>query len=341
MLQHDLAHQTAVLTPEGDLDAASVESFRRTFRDAIGDGCQCLTLDLSNTQFMCSAALGALMEAYSLLNRKGGSLKVVNLRPPIKRLLRETKLLDMLTADESLEEDRIRALEAVQEQMSEELLFLSHINTITSNILQTQVPDRVYEQTLEAVHRALKPKRAMILLLSESEEGRVYRIAASTGFGQAAEGRVRGMIFRPDTFEGKCLREEKARLFGPDAPLNGDRSPLLEALAAGEGYLGPIVGRRGMIGLVVVEASHNASAFFLQSAPLLQVFANICGLAAEKQQLLEDIRYKNDQLSRTLTDLHRAQDTLVEAGKLAVMAAMVRGITHTLNNKLVPIMGYA
>ena len=41
-----------------------------------------------------------------------------------------------------------------------------------------------------------------------------------------------------------------------------------------------------------------------------------------------------------MTELNKAQATLTEAGKLAALGALSRGLGHTLNNKLVPILGY-
>jgi signal transduction histidine kinase len=67
----------------------------------------------------------------------------------------------------------------------------------------------------------------------------------------------------------------------------------------------------------------------------------MCGMMLEKKQLLENVRLKNTELSKALDTVNRMQDTILESGKLAVVGALTRGLCHTLNNKLVPILGYA
>jgi len=340
MIQSDLINKTATITPGAYLDAARVEELRKELHRLIADGVIYLTFDLRSTQFVCSAALGLLVEMHNQVSERGGKVTLENLNPTMERLLADTKLLALFTSPDT-GVDRLQALEAVQEHMSQELLFLSFINTITSNILRSEPSGVIYGQMLEAIVRSLKPRRALILLVSEGADKRLFQVAASEGFDPHVLQRLQGMSLREYSVEGQCLAAKSARLFDAGWKSETLTSPLLDATEAHEGILEPVVGRGKALGLLLLEADKGASTFFPQSVPPLQIFANVCGLAVEKQALLDAIRHKNNQLSNTLNELNSTRDALMEAGKLAVMGALIRGLGHRLNNMLVPIMGYA
>lgn len=341
MIEINAADKSARIVLEAYLDAPHVEELRVEVRRAIADGCIRFVLDLRETQFMCSGALGLLVEMHNRVSAIGGRVVLENLNPPIQNLLSETKLLSLFTQTEAPELDQIQALEAVQDHMGRELLFLSFINTITSNILLTEPSEKIYGQMLEAILRSLRPRRALLVVIAEGVKGPTFQVAATEGFDEKARARIEVTPLREDSREGRCLASRKADLFAPGWRKEGPPSPLLKAAGVEEGILEPVMGRDKPFGLIVLEAEKNAPAFFEQSAPLLQVFANVCGLALEKQALLENIRYKNERLSQTLSELNSTRDSLMEAGKLAVTGALIRGLSHTLNNKLVPITGYA
>lgn len=341
MIERDGAGQSARVSLEGDLDIQAVETLREQLRGLVlEEDVRRLTLNFENTLFMCSNGLGLLVEIHKMLATMGGSIQVENLKPPIEKLLVFTKLLPMFTGPDT-NETHLEALEAVHEHMSEENRFLSYINTISSNLLRSATSDRIYPQALDAIIRILKPQRALLLLLETLEpDGLAFHVAASHAFKTDAKDAVEGLQLVEQSLEGQCLSERQARLF---TALNRGQvvSPLLQATDSQEGILEPIVGANRPLGLLLLEEGPESPPFFSQSAPPLQVFTNICGLAAEKQQLLEDISAKNKELSQTLAELQRTQNSLMEAGKLAAMSAMGRGLSHSLNNKLVPIIGYA
>jgi len=337
------SNDTIRILLQGDLDAGRVELLRPRFQGLVSEGGRFFIVDFSKARFMCSSGLGLLVEFYNTLQRQGGSLQVENLPPQIQKLLTDTKLLDVLTGDASQPEAEVDVLRAVQQHMGRELLFLSYLNTITSHILQADFTETIYETTLEGIMRSLKSPSGMLVLIGSDPEGRrVMGVAASQGFSAETRSRIEHMPMARYSFEGECLASQQARLFSASS---GDGrvtdSPLLDALGCTEGVLAPIVGRSEALGLVVVAAAKDGSSFLPHSLPLLEVFSNVCGLAIEKQALLENIQRKNTQLAEALDSLNKAQSSLMEAGKLAVTAAMMRGLAHAVNNKLVPIIGYS
>lgn len=324
---------------EGDLDTARAEALRPRMKALVAEGCLYFILDLARVRFICSMGLGLLVEVHNAVTPSGGSLRIENPQPSVERLLMETRLLPIFRAAESPEQDRIEALQVVQEQMGHEILFLSHLNDVSSNILRAEVTDEAYPLVLQGILRSLDSPRGALFVLRETEQGPALRAVASHGIESERVRLIGQTPLAPRSFEADCLRKGEARFFG-STESGAALSPLLEAAGIAAGVLAPIVGRRAPLGLVLVAAPVHGSPFFPQSAPLVEVFANVCGLAIEKQMHLEDIRRKNQQLAHALSDLSRTQASLMEAGRLAVIGALMRGLAHVLNNKLVPILGY-
>lgn len=79
----------------GDLDATCVSELRPQIRNLIETGYRTFTYDFANTNFMCSAGLGLLVETYNRAIEKGGRIAVENLNPHLNQLLTDTKLLSL------------------------------------------------------------------------------------------------------------------------------------------------------------------------------------------------------------------------------------------------------
>jgi anti-sigma B factor antagonist len=68
---------TAVITPEGELDIAHMADFRAALFDAADGEALRLVVDLSNASFIDSSGLGALVEMHHRLRRDKRQLAVV------------------------------------------------------------------------------------------------------------------------------------------------------------------------------------------------------------------------------------------------------------------------
>lgn len=340
MLQYDETSRMLRIAFGENLDAEAVEQWSPRVQQALRQQCEHVILDLSEVEFICSAGLGMLVEIYRTATKNAAEFRAEHITRPVKKLLVETKLLELF-AGTGGEGSHLEMLGAVNRQMSRELSLLSFLNTISSNLLKADSPVRVYKQVVEALSRALEVRRVLLLIVQEPQTHLlVFQVAGAAGLDENTLAALEGLQLEEGTLEERCLEQNKAIQLSHEEKLPLD-SPLLAALQMESGLVEPFRAGEKSRGLLLLEAQEESEAFFSQTGPILQVFANVCGLIAEKQSLLEHIQLKNEELSRTLVDLNKTQNTLMAASQLAIMAALGRGLTHAVNNKLVPIMGYS
>lgn len=103
--------RTRIIAPVGELDAHTAPDLRAAIDEtlAVPDLMQ-LVVDLSETSFLDSSALGVLVVAFKRMRARDGRLDVVvSAAAPIRRIFRITALDDAL----DLHETRSRALAAL------------------------------------------------------------------------------------------------------------------------------------------------------------------------------------------------------------------------------------
>jgi anti-sigma B factor antagonist len=94
----DVAEGTATVRLGGDLDVDAIDPVRQVFVTALAaPGVHTLVVDLADTGFLDSTALGALVGAYRQATAAGWTFRVVHLRGEVRRLLAMTGTLDLLT----------------------------------------------------------------------------------------------------------------------------------------------------------------------------------------------------------------------------------------------------
>ncbi len=86
----------------------------------------------------------------------------------------------------------------------------------------------------------------------------------------------------------------------------------------------------GVIGLYRVEIRP----FVDKQIELVQNFAAQAVIAIESTRLLNELRQRTDDLSKSLDDLRAAQDRLVQTEKLASLGQLTAGIAHEIKNPL-------
>jgi anti-sigma B factor antagonist len=95
-LQHDDHGPVSAVTVSGELDLSSAPQFRTMVRELMGRGVRILTVDLSDTEFIDSSGLGALLWAEHRLQAVGGELVVTHAKSTVERSFRLAGLDAML-----------------------------------------------------------------------------------------------------------------------------------------------------------------------------------------------------------------------------------------------------
>lgn len=75
-----------------ELGAANAKGFRDWVRDSIEDGHTHLEIDLSQTTFVDSCGLGALVALHKAVAARDGKLRLLNPQPAVRQLLELTRL---------------------------------------------------------------------------------------------------------------------------------------------------------------------------------------------------------------------------------------------------------
>jgi anti-sigma B factor antagonist len=88
----DARPDLTVVRPVGEIDLETAPSFKSALVEAIEAGAPLVIVDGSETTFLDSTGLGALVFAHKRLVSAGGWLVVANLRPPVARAILLTGL---------------------------------------------------------------------------------------------------------------------------------------------------------------------------------------------------------------------------------------------------------
>lgn len=80
-----------VLTPVGEFDIANLDILRDTIATALEESSR-IVLDLSQTQFLDSMVLGAIIGSSKRAREAGGWVRLVAPRPNVRNVLRVTRL---------------------------------------------------------------------------------------------------------------------------------------------------------------------------------------------------------------------------------------------------------
>ena len=94
-------HGRTVITPRGEIDLVSQSELKKLINDLVVDGHTDLVVDLGETTFLDSTALGALIGARRLTHTFKGSFALVCAEERLLKLFRITSLDKFFTIHES------------------------------------------------------------------------------------------------------------------------------------------------------------------------------------------------------------------------------------------------
>ena len=81
-----------VIEVPGRMDASVADSFRHQVNQLVDDGRHKLVMDFSNTVFMDSSGLGAIVSRIAATRSSGGDVRLASLSPFVQQLLETTNL---------------------------------------------------------------------------------------------------------------------------------------------------------------------------------------------------------------------------------------------------------
>jgi len=75
-----------------ELSAASANAFRDQVRGSLADRLKNIDIDLSQTMFLDSCGLGALISLHKTACTRSGAVRLLNPTPPVQQILELTRL---------------------------------------------------------------------------------------------------------------------------------------------------------------------------------------------------------------------------------------------------------
>jgi len=196
----------------------------------------------------------------------------------------------------------------------------------------------VFETILENATRICAAGFGNLLLYDEKG----YRVTAMHGAPPAwAELRRRDPVpsLHPNSPIARAARTKQPQhvpdSMKEDAYLDGDRAfvDIVEIAGARTILAVPMLKDDKVLGTMVIYRQ-EVSPFTAKQVELVKNFAAQAVIAIENTRLLNELRQRTDDLSKSLNDLRTAQDRLVQTQKLASLGQLTAGIAHEIKNPL-------
>ena len=234
-------------------------------------------------------------------------------------------------------------LENKVEQRTSELSESLQHQTATSEVLQviSRSPgelDPVFQTILSSATTICDAQFGLFLLY----EGGAFRCTSKYHLPPAfAETFLRNpVIVPPPTDPLGRLAQTRQQVHVVDVRLEPDYvagfPPIVELAELGGArtlLLVPMLKEDSLVGVIAIfrQTIHSFSS---KQIDLVTSFANQAVIAIENARLLNQLRERTGELSRSLDDLRTAQDRLIQTEKLASLGQLTAGIAHEIKNPL-------
>jgi signal transduction histidine kinase len=126
-----------------------------------------------------------------------------------------------------------------------------------------------------------------------------------------------------------AIRERRV-LHEPDVLVSGGYSELQRTSGYRSILIVPMLRDEVAIGAIAVMRL-EPKLFPRAQVELLKTFAGQAVIAIENTRLFTELQERTRQLSKSLEDLHAAQDSLIQTEKLAALGRLVAGVAHEIN----------
>jgi two-component system NtrC family sensor kinase len=131
----------------------------------------------------------------------------------------------------------------------------------------------------------------------------------------------------------RVVHIEDIRTLPPYLEGNPSVVALADLAGARSVFVVPMLKENELIGAITIY-SRQVKPFTERQTELVANFANQAVIAIENARLLNELRERTTQLSRSLDELRTAQDRLVQTEKLASLGQLTAGIAHEIKNPL-------
>src|SRR5437588_13102694 len=109
-VDHCIRNGVVIISPRGRLTVETEAQFVQVVRHILNDGRIRLVLNLADVPYIDSSGLGAIAHTYTSAWRRGGDLKLLNVKARNRQVLSVTQLLSVFEVFDS-EEEAVRRFE--------------------------------------------------------------------------------------------------------------------------------------------------------------------------------------------------------------------------------------
>jgi len=226
---------------------------------------------------------------------------------------------------------KTRDLEAALEQESAGSEVLKLISMSSGDL------EPVFQKLLESATRLCGAELGIMNLLS----GGMVRQVSFYNMPQAYVSEWSGKPYppHPESVMGTVMRTRQAVHVDDlrTRPAYSAGNPAVVALsdiAGARTYVGvPLLQRDELVGMISIYR-REVRPFDEKQVQLVERFASQAVIALENARLLNELRERTHQLSRSLENLRATQDRLIQTEKLASLGQLTAGIAHEIKNPL-------
>jgi GAF domain-containing protein len=265
------------------------------------------------------------------LMREGIAIGLIGLRRTEAQVFteRQVALLQTFADQAVIAVENARLLNELRESLEQQTATSEVLQVISGSAGELQP---VFNTMLENAVRICEAKFGSLLLV----EGDAYRNVALYGAPQAfLEERQRHPIIRPRPGSDlDRVKTTKQIIHIPDMQVEGAATTAIVELAGARTFLNvPMLKDDELIGVIGIYRQ-DVQPFTDKQIELVTNFAAQAVIAIENARLLNELRQRTADLSKSLEDLRAAQDRLVQTEKLASLGQLTAGIAHEIKNPL-------